>query len=423
LPHIDYIEVVGILPLEAPEVPTGLTATAAISTGQIDLTWDAPLGATSYNVKRSETDGGPYTPIATVEQTSYSDTDLPELTTYYYVISGVNSAGEGVDSVQAEATTSDLAPAAPTSLVAIAGGGSISLDWADNGEGDISSYNVYRSTVSGNYGTALATGVGSSTYVDTTAINNVTYYYAVTAVDTIANESGYSDAATAVLTDGSNVLLSGTDFESGFGDWVNITGEDSHDWTLDSGGTLTPNTGPDSGALASTWYMYLETSPSGAGSAGDTAILESPVIRGYRRALSFYYHMYGSQIGTLNVDVYDGSWHEGVWSLSGLQHTSSSDEYTEAIVNLGSYRGPIRIRFRGVAAGGPAGDMAIDDIRVTGGLLYGDMNADLIIDAGDLDQFMGYWLQNDCTLDLDGDCVITLSEFSEFARNWLDDSY
>jgi len=52
---------------------------------------------------------------------------------------------------------------------------------------------------------------------------------------------------------------------------------------------------------------------------------------------------------------------------------------------------------------------------------YGDMNADKIVNAVDLSEFMGYWLQEDCNFDLDGDCVITLYEFAGFARNWLVD--
>ena len=50
---------------------------------------------------------------------------------------------------------------------------------------------------------------------------------------------------------------------------------------------------------------------------------------------------------------------------------------------------------------------------------YGDMNDDNHVNTTDLPQFMSYWLQNDCGLDLDGDCVITLYEFSRFAGNWL----
>jgi len=42
-----------------PPVPTGLVATAA-ATIQINLVWNSFTNATSYNVKRSTTNGGPY---------------------------------------------------------------------------------------------------------------------------------------------------------------------------------------------------------------------------------------------------------------------------------------------------------------------------------------------------------------------------
>ncbi len=410
------------IPAAPPAPPTGLSATA-VSSSQIDLTWTASSGATNYNVKRSDTSGDPYTMIASAGGTVFSDTGLEEGASYYYVVSAVNSAGESSDSTESEGMTLSIPPSAPSGLAATAGDGSVTLNWDANIEGDIAGYNVYRSATSGS-GYTLQNGslLTSSEYTDDTAANFTMYYYVVTAVDFDTLESGYSNEVEAMPNDETFVQLSGDDFESGLGDWVNITGEDSHDWTRDSGGTLTPNTGPDSGANGSTWYVYLETSPGAANLAGDTAIMESPVIAGYGRVLTFYYHMYGVEIGTLNVDIYDGIWHTGVWNLSGQQQTAGSEEYAQAIVNLTGYTGPIQIRLRAVAAGGPRGDMAIDNIEVTGGLLYGDMNEDRIVDASDLSEFMGYWLQNDCSLDLDGDCVITLYEYAEFANNWIDDS-
>ncbi len=50
---------------------------------------------------------------------------------------------------------------------------------------------------------------------------------------------------------------------------------------------------------------------------------------------------------------------------------------------------------------------------------YGDMNGDAIVNAGDLPEFLSYWLQVNCDLDLNTDCMITLYEFAEFARGWL----
>ncbi|MEN6306453.1 MAG: hypothetical protein ABFD91_01755 [Anaerohalosphaeraceae bacterium] len=36
----------------------------------------------------------------------------------------------------------------------------------------------------------------------------------------------------------------------------------------------------------------------------------------------------------------------------------------------------------------------------------------------DLVDFVPYWLQTNCSLDLDGNCLINLYEFAEFAENW-----
>ena len=131
--------------------------------------------------------------------------------------------------------------------------------------------------------------------------------------------------------------------------------------------------------------------------------------------------MYGVEVGTLSVDVYDGAWHTDLWNISGQQHTGNADEYTRVYVDLTGYSGPIQIRLRATAVGGPRGDMAVDNIEVLGRLLYGDMDGDNYVDIDDLVDFTGYWLQADCDLDLNGDCLINLYEFQEFARNWLAD--
>jgi hypothetical protein len=96
----------------APATPSGVTATAG--NAQVVLSWTASSGATSYNVKRSTTGGGPYAGIASPSAPSYTDTGLTNGTTYYYVISAVNSAGESANSTQASAT-----PIAPTGSTAV----------------------------------------------------------------------------------------------------------------------------------------------------------------------------------------------------------------------------------------------------------------------------------------------------------------
>jgi hypothetical protein len=89
-----------------PGAPTNLVAGLAPG-GGVALSWSPPVGggAASYNVKRSATSGGPYTTIATgVTSLSYTDTGVSAGNTYYYVVSAVNSAGEGPNSNEATIT-------------------------------------------------------------------------------------------------------------------------------------------------------------------------------------------------------------------------------------------------------------------------------------------------------------------------------
>jgi chitin-binding protein len=92
-----------IVPGDVPPAPTGLTANAGDA--QVQLSWNPASGASGYNVKRSTTNGGPYANVATaVSGTAFTDTGLTNDTTYYYVVTAVNSSGEGPVSTQVSAT-------------------------------------------------------------------------------------------------------------------------------------------------------------------------------------------------------------------------------------------------------------------------------------------------------------------------------
>ncbi len=91
-----------------PLAPGGLSAVARGR--QVTLTWDASSSANSYNVYRSATSDGLYSPIANnVATTSHTDTGLTGGTTYYYVVTAVNSFGESGYSNEASA----MPPSAP----------------------------------------------------------------------------------------------------------------------------------------------------------------------------------------------------------------------------------------------------------------------------------------------------------------------
>lgn len=87
-------------------VPTGLIATDGDN--KVKLSWKGVAGATSYNIKRSETAGGPYITIANCLQNNFIDKEVTNNTTYYYVVTAVNAAGESTYSKEASSTPSTL---------------------------------------------------------------------------------------------------------------------------------------------------------------------------------------------------------------------------------------------------------------------------------------------------------------------------
>lgn len=84
---------------QMPDIPTGLMAN--LLGPDVVLRWSAASQATSYDVERGMTSGGPYTVVASgVSGTTYTDTTTTNGGTYYYVITAVNSYGESAISQQ-----------------------------------------------------------------------------------------------------------------------------------------------------------------------------------------------------------------------------------------------------------------------------------------------------------------------------------
>src|SRR3990170_871293 len=101
-------------PTTAPAAPVNVTATAG--NNQVTVTWDAVPGATSYNIYWSTTAGVTKTTgtqISGITYTSYTHTGLTNGTTYYYVVTTVNSFGESNESSEVSATPQVPAPNAP----------------------------------------------------------------------------------------------------------------------------------------------------------------------------------------------------------------------------------------------------------------------------------------------------------------------
>ncbi|HKQ38794.1 MAG TPA: metallophosphoesterase, partial [Verrucomicrobiae bacterium] len=178
----------------APPVPQNLSATPG--NAQVSLTWGTSSGAASYNVKRSTTSGGPYTTIASPATTSYLDTAVVNGTTYYYVVSAVNSNGESANSTQVSATPSaPTVPAAPTNLTLSTTKKKIRLNWTDNSNNE-TGFKIERSTDGVNF-TQIATVAANIATYQNNVTSGVRYYYRVRATNAVG-DSGYSNTANIV---------------------------------------------------------------------------------------------------------------------------------------------------------------------------------------------------------------------------------
>ncbi|HYW66582.1 MAG TPA: glycoside hydrolase family 44 protein, partial [Candidatus Dormibacteraeota bacterium] len=266
---------------QPPPAPTGLQASAG--NAQVNLTWNASSGATSYNVKRSTTNGGPYTTVASPTTTSYTNTGLTNGTPYYYVITAVNSAGESSPSSQATATpaASVSIPPTPAGLQATAGNAQITLTW--NASSGATSYNVKRSTTNSGPYTTVASPTTTS-YTNTGLTNGTPYYYVVTAVNS-AGESNPSSQVTATPIAPVTIPSAPTGLQATAGNaqvsltWNASTGATSYNVkrSATSGGPYTTIASPtttsytNTGLTNGTPYYYVVTAVNSAGESNPSS--------------------------------------------------------------------------------------------------------------------------------------------------------
>lgn len=200
-----------------PPPPDGVTAYAGNNTDLV--CWPVQPGATAYNILRSTTAGGGYTPVASGvtgpvcgsgwNNATWHDPTAVNGTTYYYVVQSVNPVGASTNSPSSSGVTPDAGistspPAAPTGLtVASSGHATVTLNWSASSGANF--YTVYRSTLFDNGGgvsnvlgtVVLANNVTGTTYTDTSPTDGSIYSYSVTATAT-GGTSGNSNSAVAV---------------------------------------------------------------------------------------------------------------------------------------------------------------------------------------------------------------------------------
>lgn len=229
-----------------------------------ELTWTASTGeVTGYRIYYGTTEGSYPLSVEVGGETRYSldNLNLAENKTYCFVSRAYNESGESGDSNVVEYTVADTTPPLPPQGVnAVLENGGIVVKWSGNSEVDISGYRLYYGISSRTYGPPVT--VEGTTYAVTGLNVDTTYYFAVTAVDTAGNESGYSSPEVsqlfpAPLLISTETLADGkvnTRYEASLGAEGGVS---PYSWRLKSGSMSAGLTLSPSGVISGT--------PTGAG--------------------------------------------------------------------------------------------------------------------------------------------------------------
>ena len=180
-----------------PSVPTG-TLVSEAAPGSASLRWQPStdnVGVVGYRIFRG-TSPATLLGVANVPCCSYVDA-VAAATTYYYAVASYDAAGwTSAQSAQVKAVTpaDTTPPSVPASLTGQAiSSTQANLTWSVSTDNTrVANYRVFR----GRTPTALQqVGASTSTFFsDTRTSGNITYYYAVSAVDIYGNVSAQSPA-------------------------------------------------------------------------------------------------------------------------------------------------------------------------------------------------------------------------------------
>jgi hypothetical protein len=360
--------------------PAFLSAAPADVSAQ--LNWGAVAGATQYNVQWKPSSSGTWTDVIGVAGLSYGLTGLTIGVSYDFRVQAVCPGGNSAFSAPSSFTTQACTQ---TTFTLVLDQWGSETTWSITGPGGVTTYasggpyndqgsagtypqspvniclvnGCYELRVNDSFGDGMWSGSGNG-------------YYTLTGPGGVLLASGGAMMFQTITTfclpaTCTSALPYSQAFDTGLGGWLqNATGVDFQ-WLRYNTATPSSNTGPDvDHTSGSGYYMYCEA--SAPNNPSKTAILTSPCfdLSGYTSVtMSFWRHMFGASMGSLNVDVQvnGGSWTTGVWTLSGNQTNS----WVQATVNLTPYiNSNMRVRFRGVTGGGSTSDMAIDDVSITG---------------------------------------------------------
>ena len=164
-----------------------VTASNVSSSGKIKLTWDKISGADKYTVYRATSSDGTFKEVYTTTGTSYTNTSATAENKYYYKVKAISTKTENANSAYSTVVSRTCDLAQPSlSASNVASSGKIKLTWEKVSGAD--KYKVYRAgTKNGEYKyLGYTTG---TTYTNSTANAEYTYYYKVKAISTKTEEA------------------------------------------------------------------------------------------------------------------------------------------------------------------------------------------------------------------------------------------
>ena len=231
---------------------------------------------------------------------------------------------------------------------------SADIDWTSNGAETQWEINYNGSSV--------------TTYSFPTTLNNLipntTYNVTVSAVCSSSNQSPVPYSTTFVTLCNSEIAPYIENFDNGISNcWNQELLTDDFDWTLNSGPTPSNGfgTGPSDDITGGGNYIYTES--SNPRDPGDIAVIYSNFIDLSNLSspeLNFYYHMFGPNMGTLEIEIFDGNSFTNIFSLTGDQ----GDQWFQNSTPIVTSSNIIQFKIIGEIGGDWSGDIGIDNFEV-----------------------------------------------------------
>jgi hypothetical protein len=291
-----------LTPTSAPSAPSNVTA--VVGSALVTLSWtNPPLNPTTWNLKRSTVNGGPYSIIVSnLSQASWRDTSFTPNVTYYYVVSAVNAFGESPNSAQVSAQPTNGLPDVVITSVSWTPANTV-----------VGSNMVFRATVRNQGSAATPPGV-------TLGVG-----FNMDGAGTVSWSSGYSSS----LAPNGSVLLTADGGPSGFNYWAATTGLHSVVATVDDINRFPESIEDNNATNVSFFVTYPRPKITAFGvTNGNAIVMWQTVVGGH------YQVQYNDDLSQSNWNDFGNSMTAAGSSLSSTNGVAGfGQKYYRVIVN------------------------------------------------------------------------------------------